>query len=109
MIHGINSRMGGRIVVEGNYFKNSNNPLIASDDSSEPGCWQTRSNFLDSISYDRSVGNGALVVPIIINGQFDSTCTVTVPYSYTLDSATGLPLGPAWPGRRREDPVVRYG
>ena len=91
MIHGINSRMGGRILVEGNYFKNSNNPLIASDDSSSPGCWQTRSNFLDSISYDRSVGNGALVVPIISGGQFDSTCTVTVPYSYTLDSASGLP------------------
>ena len=65
MIHGINSRMGGRILVEGNYFKNSNNPLLASDDSDSPGCWQTRSNFLDSISYDRSVGNGALVVPII--------------------------------------------
>jgi pectate lyase len=91
MIHGINSRMGGRILVEGNYFKNSNNPLIASDDSDEPGCWQTRSNFLDSITYDRSVGNGALVVPIISGGQFDSTCTVTVPYSYTLDSASGVP------------------
>ena len=93
MIHGINSRMGGRILVEGNYFKNSNNPLIASDDSDEPGCWQTRSNFLDSISYDRSVGNGALVVPVISGGQFDTTCTVTVPYSYTLDSASGLPSG----------------
>ena len=91
MIHGINSRMGGRILVEGNYFKNSNNPLLASDDSDAPGCWQTRSNFLDSISYDRSVGDGALVVPIISGGQFDSTCTVTVPYSYTLDSASGLP------------------
>jgi pectate lyase len=91
MIHGINSRMGGRILVEGNYFKNSNNPLLASDDSDSPGCWQTRSNFLDSISYDRSVGDGALVVPIISGGQFDSTCTVTVPYSYTLDSASGLP------------------
>jgi len=33
------------------------------------------------------------VVPVIINGQFDSTCTVTVPYSYTLDSASGLPSG----------------
>jgi pectate lyase len=93
MIHGINSRMGGRILVEGNYFKNSNNPLLASDDSDEPGCWQTRSNYLDSISYDRSVGDGALVVPIISGGQFDSTCTVTVPYSYTLDSAAGLPSG----------------
>ena len=91
MIHGINSRMGGRILVEGNYFKNSNNPLIASDDSPQPGCWQTRSNTLDSISYDRSVGDGALVVPVIINGQFDSTCTVTVPYSYTLDSSANIP------------------
>jgi pectate lyase len=91
MIHGINSRMGGRILVEGNYFKNSNNPLIASDDSPQPGCWQTRSNTLDSISYDRSVGDGALVVPIISGGQFDSTCTVTVPYGYTLDSSANIP------------------
>ena len=91
MIHGINSRMGGRILVEGNYFKNSNNPLLASDDSDEPGCWQTRSNFLDSISYDRSVGDGALVVPIISGGQFDSTCSVSVPYPYTLESASSMP------------------
>jgi len=83
--------MGGRILVEGNYFRNSNNPLIASDDSDEPGCWQTRSNFLDSISYDRSVGNGALVVPIISGGQFDSTCTVNVGYSYALDAASNVP------------------
>lgn len=91
MIHGINSRMSGRVLVEGNYFKNSNNPLIASDDSPEAGCWQTRENTLDSISYDRSVGDGALVVPVIINGQFDSTCTVTVPYPYTLDPSANIP------------------
>lgn len=91
MIHGINSRMGGRALVEGNYFKNSNNPLLASDDSSEPGCWQTRENTLDSITYDRSVGNGALVIPVIVNGQFDSTCTVTVPYTYSLDSSANIP------------------
>jgi pectate lyase len=91
MITGINSRMGGRILVEGNYFKNSNNPLIASDDSPQPGCWQSRANTLDSISYDRAVGDGALVVPVIINGQFDSTCTVTVPYSYTLDASANIP------------------
>jgi pectate lyase len=91
MIHGINSRMGGRALVEGNYFKNSNNPLLASDDSPAAGCWQTRSNTLDSISYDRSVGDGALVIPVIINGQFDSTCTVTVPYAYTLDPSANIP------------------
>jgi pectate lyase len=91
MIHGINSRMGGRILVEGNYFKNSNNPLIASDDSPQAGCWQTRSNTLDSITYDRAVGDGALVIPIISGGQFDSTCTVSVPYSYTLDPSANIP------------------
>jgi pectate lyase len=91
MIHGINSRMGGRVLVEGNYFKNSNNPLLASDDSPQPGCWQTRANTLDSISYDRSVGHGALVIPVITNGQFDSTCTVTVPYTYTLDPSANIP------------------
>ncbi len=91
MIHGINSRMGAKVLVEGNYFKNSNNPLIASDDSPQAGCWQTRSNTLDSISYDRSVGNGALVVPVISGGQFDSTCSVTVPYTYTLDASANIP------------------
>jgi pectate lyase len=105
MIHGINSRMGGRILVEGNYFKNSNNPLLASDDSPQAGCWQTRSNFLDSISYDRSVGDGALVVPIISGGQFDSTCTVTVPYGYTLESASSMPtVIPANAGYGKIDP-----
>ena len=91
MIHGINARTGGRVLVEGNYFKNSNNPLIATDDSPTPGCWQSRANTLDSITYSRSVGNGALVVPVIVNGQFDSTCTVTVPYSYTLDPSANIP------------------
>ncbi|HWK52430.1 MAG TPA: hypothetical protein VNR40_21190, partial [Steroidobacter sp.] len=66
-------------------------PLIASDDSPQAGCWQTRSNTLDSISYSRSVGNGALVIPVITNGQFDSTCTVTVPYTYTLDPSANIP------------------
>jgi pectate lyase len=83
--------MGGKVLVEGNYFKNSNNPLLASDDSPEPGCWQSASNTLDSISYDRSVGDGALVVPVITNGQFDSTCPVSVPYSYSLDSSANVP------------------
>ncbi len=91
MIHGINSRMGGRVLVEGNYFRNSNNPLIASDDSPQAGCWQTRANTLDSITYSRTVGNGALVVPVISGGQFDSTCTVTVPYPYTLDPSANIP------------------
>ena len=91
MIHGINSRMGGRVLVEGNYFRNSNNPLLASDDSPQPGCWQTRSNTLDSISYSRSVGDGALVIPVITNGQFDSTCSVSVPYSYALDPSGNIP------------------
>ena len=87
---GINSRAGARARIDNNYFKNSNNPLIASDDSPQPGCWQTRLNYLDSITYDRSVGDGALVVPVISGGQFDSTCTVTVPYSYTLENAANM-------------------
>jgi pectate lyase len=46
---------------------------------------------MESSSYDRSVGDGALVVPVITNGQFDSTCTVTVPYPYTLDPSANIP------------------
>lgn len=93
MFHGINARMGGRILVEGNYFHNTNNILISSDDSSEPGCWQTNNDntVTPRVHYTRSVGNGALVVPEVVNGQFQSTCSVSVPYAYSLEPSQNIP------------------
>jgi len=92
MFHAINSRMGARVLVEGNYFYNVNNPLLASDDSDEPGCWQTGENTVEpEIYYSRSVGDGALVIPSVSNGQLQSTCSVSVPYGYNLDNSADVP------------------
>jgi pectate lyase len=93
MFHGINSRMGAKALVESNYFHNTNNPLIASDDSKEPGCWQTNNDntVTPSIYYSRTVGNGALVIPAVVDGQLQSTCEVTVPYTVTMDAANDVP------------------
>lgn len=93
MFHGINSRANAKVLVESNYFFNTNNPLIASDDSPTPGCWQTNNDniVLPSIYYSRSVGDGALVVPEVIDGQLQSTCEVTVPYTVDMDAAIDVP------------------
>src|SRR5690606_9091593 len=93
MFHAINSRMNAKALVESNYFYTVNNPLIASDDSSTPGCWQTNNDntVLPTIYYSRTVGNGALVIPEVVNGQLQSTCSVSVPYSVQKDAANDVP------------------
>jgi pectate lyase len=93
MFHAINSRMNAKALVESNYFYNVNNPLIASDDSDVAGCWQTNNDntVLPSIYYSRTVGNGALVIPAVVNGQLQSTCSVSVPYSVQKDAAANVP------------------
>ena len=93
MFHAINSRMNAKALVESNYFYNVNNPLLASDDSSTPGCWQTNNDntVLPYIYYSRTVGNGALVIPEVVSGQLQSTCAVSVPYSVQMDAAADVP------------------
>ncbi len=93
MFHAINSRMNAKALVESNYFYNVNNPLLASDDSSVAGCWQTNNDntVLPQIYYSRTVGNGALVIPAVVNGQLQSTCSVSVPYSVQKDAANDVP------------------
>ncbi|MEN0037911.1 MAG: hypothetical protein AAGC78_12635 [Cellvibrio sp.] len=93
MFHAINSRMNAKALVESNYFYNVNNPLIASDDSNQPGCWQTNNEntVLPSIYYSRTVGNGALVIPEVVDGQLQSTCSVNVPYSVAMDHSSEVP------------------
>ncbi|MES2825588.1 MAG: hypothetical protein V4732_18445 [Pseudomonadota bacterium] len=93
MFHAINSRMNAKALVESNYFYNVNNPLIASDDSSTPGCWQTNNDntVLPTIHYSRTVGNGALAIPAVVNGQLQSNCSVSVPYSVTMDRSADVP------------------
>ncbi|QEY11445.1 hypothetical protein [Cellvibrio sp. KY-YJ-3] len=93
MFHAINSRMNAKALVESNYFYNVNNPLLASDDSDVAGCWQTNNEntVLPSIYYSRTVGNGALVIPEVVDGQLQSTCSVTVPYTVEMDHSSTVP------------------
>lgn len=93
MIHGINSRMTASALVESNYFQNVNNPLLASKDSSQAGCWQTNNdNTLIDYIYTRTVANGqAHAIPEIVDGQMQSTCAVSVPYTVEMDAAADVP------------------
>ena len=93
MFHAINSRMNAKALVESNYFYNVNNPLLASDDSDVAGCWQTNNDntVLPYIYYSRTVGNGALVIPEVVSGQLQSTCSVSVPYAVQMDAAANVP------------------
>jgi pectate lyase len=93
MFHAINSRMNAKALVESNYFYNVNNPLLASDDSDVAGCWQTNNDntVLPYIYYSRTVGNGALVIPEVVNDQLQSTCSVSVPYAVQMDAAANVP------------------
>lgn len=89
---GINSRMGARALVEGNYFENVNNPIL-SKDSPEAGCWETKDNFFQpSPTYSEVVGSAnVLAIGDVVNNQVTSTCSVSVPYSYTLDPVQNIP------------------
>jgi pectate lyase len=93
MFHAINSRMNAKALVESNYFYNVNNPLLASDDSDVAGCWQTNNDntVLPYIYYSRTVGNGALVIPEVVSGQLQSTCSVSVPYAVQMDASANVP------------------
>ncbi|AQT61275.1 fibronectin type III domain-containing protein [Cellvibrio sp. PSBB023] len=94
MIHAINSRANAQALVESNYFYNVNNPLIASKDSPTPGCWQTNNDntVLPTIYYSRTVENGqAWAIPAVVDGQLQSTCEVSVPYTVTMDAANNIP------------------
>lgn len=57
-IHYINTRAEGKALVENNYFKNVNNPVVASTDSDVPGCWAASGNAWEGGTYTRTPENG---------------------------------------------------
>ncbi|MBN2545078.1 MAG: hypothetical protein JXB50_04715, partial [Spirochaetes bacterium] len=75
---GINSRMGAQVRVEDNYFQNTKDP-IGSWYSTAIGYWDVNNN-----TYNACPGE-------IQYQPTESTCTYTVPYSYTLDDVSTLP------------------
>ncbi|HEY7774312.1 MAG TPA: carbohydrate-binding protein, partial [Marinagarivorans sp.] len=93
-IHYINARAEGRALVQNNYFKNVNNPLIASTDSDVPGCWAASGNAWEGGTYTRTPENDrAHLVPVNwqsgdLNGD---NCNVVSADNVTLDATGDVP------------------
>lgn len=83
---GINCRNGASLLIDGNYFENSRNPLGTFFFVENPGTYEVAGNyFAPSVEWEASSDK----IPAGPNVQ--STGSVTVPYDYALDQATCVP------------------
>lgn len=83
---GINSRNGAKLLVEGNYFTESRNPLGTFFYTENPGIWEVHDNhFTSSVEWEDAEDE----IPAGPNVQ--STGAVSVPYDYTLDPVADVP------------------
>lgn len=95
-IHYVNARADGKALVQNNYFKNTNNPLLSSTDSDVPGCWVANGNLWDGGTYTRTPGGGgAHYVPQNwqrgdVNGSVGG-CSVNGASNVLLDNAADIP------------------
>lgn len=86
---GINSRMGARIRIDGNYFENVKNPIL-SKDSSQIGYWDVGSNdsnVYSGVTWAASTCDGESAC-VVAGPNVGSTVNYTPPYSYSLMSAS---------------------
>ena len=83
---GINSRNGAKLLVEGNYFTESRNPLGTFFYTENPGVWEVHDNhFTSSVKWEAADDQ----IPAVPSVQ--STGLVSVPYQYTLDPVADVP------------------
>ncbi|KAL3426738.1 pectate lyase a [Phlyctema vagabunda] len=71
---GVNSRMGANVLVESNQFDNVPLAMVTDLDSDEPGKLCDKGNVLTGTSTTR----------------ITATCSLTPPYSYSLDAVSGV-------------------
>lgn len=95
-IHYVNARAEGKALVQNNYFRNVNNAIIASTDSSVPGCWIANGNIWDGGTYTRtpSRGNAHYVPANWESGDLNGTvagCSVSGASGVQLDAAGDVP------------------
>ncbi|WP_238526798.1 pectate lyase family protein [Cellvibrio japonicus] len=86
---GINSRMGARIRIEGNYFENVKNPIL-SKDSSQIGYWDlgnSDTNAYVNVNWEPSTCSGESAC-VVAGPGVSSTVNYTPPYSYSVMTAT---------------------
>lgn len=95
-IHYVNARDSGKALVQNNYFRNVNNPVISSTDSNVPGCWVANGNLWSGGTYTRTPSNGnAHHVPANWqSGNLNGTvagCSVNGARNVLLDDAARVP------------------
>ncbi|MFD4694223.1 polysaccharide lyase family 1 protein [Streptomyces sp. NPDC058463] len=82
---GINSRAGARAKVDNNYFKDSKD-VLGTFYTDAAGYWQVAGNIFDNVTWSAP---GTDTNPAGPNVQ--STTTVSIPYSFSLDAANCVP------------------
>ncbi|ARQ70353.1 pectate lyase family protein [Streptomyces marincola] len=82
---GINSRAGARARVDNNYFEDSKD-VLGTFYTDQAGYWQVNGNTFDNIRWSSRSGDTNPAGP---NPQ--SNTSVSIPYSYNLDSAACVP------------------
>lgn len=81
---GVNSRMGARIRIDGNYFENVHNPIV-SFYSKTQGYWDATDNIFESVTWEADTSSGTIAGPNV-----GSTISYKPAYSYSLVSAVSV-------------------
>lgn len=79
---GINSRAGAKAKVENNYFEDSKD-VLGTFYTDLPGYWQVAGNVFDNVTWSSKSSDNNPAGPNPV-----STTSFSVPYSYTLESAS---------------------
>jgi pectate lyase len=82
---GINSRAGAKAKVDNNYFEDSKD-VLGTFYTDQAGYWQVSGNTFDNVTWSAPGTDNNPAGPNVT-----SNTSVSVPYSYTLDSASCVP------------------
>lgn len=82
---GMNPRIGGKIKVENNYVKDSQNPL-GTFYTNDMGYWDVSGNIWDNVTWTDEESKNYPAGP-----NPTSTTSISIPYSYSLDDASCVP------------------
>ncbi len=82
---GINSRAGAEAKVENNYFEDSKD-VLGTFYTDTTGDWEVSGNIFDNVTWSEPGSENTPAGP-----DPESTTSISVPYSYTMDDATCVP------------------
>ncbi|WP_430782497.1 pectate lyase family protein [Actinoplanes sp. G11-F43] len=82
---GINSRAGARARVDNNYFQNSKD-VLGTFYTDQLGSWQVNGNIFDAVTWSSPGTDNRPAGPNVT-----SNTTVSIPYSFSADSASCVP------------------